>query len=651
MRPSRAAPAILVSVALAALIWAPAASAHARLVGTSPATGSTVKKQPREVTFNFDGPVGGTEGAVRVYDSEGKEVDDGEVEHPGGRGPWLGVGLEPGLPDGTYTATYRVISADTHIAYGGLTFNLGHASAGGGAGIAGLIGEDESGHVTTVAFGVVRFLDYLTIALMIGGLAFLAFAWRPRPGAPGAAEAADAFRGRAVPLLAATVVLGIVVSLLGILLQGADAAGLSLWGSLKGSIVEDTLGSRFGTVWLLRAIDWALLGLLLVAYLKVPRVRRWLVPLLALGATYLASTPAFAGHASIESPIAVMFPSDLIHVAASSAWVGGVAFLLVPLPAAARRLEGPERTRLLVGTLSRFSPIALGAVVAIAVTGVIQAYIDVRGVHALLTTTYGLLVLAKTCLLLVLIGLGWLNRDRIIPALRKLADRLAGPGSLGVKARRSLRAEFLLMLAVFGVTAVLVAYAPPSDAPPGPFSTTTRFGPTELELTVEPAAVGLNQMHISLTDSKDGRPFARTKELTIEASLPAKQIGPLKLRTERVGPGEFSVAGAQLTPGGAWELELTDRVSAFDEFAKRVTVPIASRPEISRQSAIHGRRPAYGTRGGRQPLVRQDAAIDGEPRRRGAADPGHDADADHGEVAVDGPPRGGGHPADRAALR
>jgi copper transport protein len=71
-------------VFVAALIGAPAALAHARLEGTVPETGSTVKVQPSEVIFKFDQPVGGTDGAVRVYDSEGNEVDDGDVEHPGG---------------------------------------------------------------------------------------------------------------------------------------------------------------------------------------------------------------------------------------------------------------------------------------------------------------------------------------------------------------------------------------------------------------------------------------------------------------------------------------------------------------------------------------------------------------------------------------
>jgi copper transport protein len=577
-RTSGVATLVVLLVFVAALVWAPAALAHAMLVGTTPETGSTVHRQPAEVTFKFDQPVGGTDGAVRVYNSAGDEVDDGNVSHPGGRQPWLGVGLEPNLPDGTYTATYRVISADTHIVYGGLVFNLGHASTNGGVSVAKLTGKEETGEVTKLGIGVVRFLDYLTIALMVGGLVFLAFAWRPgfgetRRDEPRWDAAADAFRRRAVSLLAFAVALGIVVSLLGILLQGANAAGVSLWGSLKSSIVEDTLDSRFGTVWLLRAVDWAALGALLLLYVKAPQTRRWLTVPAAIGCAYLASTPAFAGHASVESPIAVMFPSDFIHVLAGSVWVGGVAFLLLALPVATSQLEPPERTRVLLATLARFSPIALGAVVAIAVTGLVQAYIDIRRVADLFDTTYGLLVLAKMVLLVVLIGFGWVNRDRIIPRLRRLVEVAVAPGSVGVLAHRSLRGELVLMLVVFGVTAALISYAPPIDAGTGPFSTDTSLGPAELELSVEPAEVGLNQIRLDLI-AKDGSQFTKTKELTINASLPDKEIGPLKLQVKEAGPGRFAVSGAQLTPSGTWDLEITDRVSAFDEFAKKISVPI-----------------------------------------------------------------------------
>ncbi len=63
-------------------------------------------------------------------------------------------------------------------------------------------------------------------------------------------------------------------------------------------------------------------------------------------------------------------------------------------------MPAPQRSRLLLAMLARFSPMALTAVIVIAVTGVVQAYIDVRSVHALCRTTYGALIIVKIPLLL-----------------------------------------------------------------------------------------------------------------------------------------------------------------------------------------------------------------------------------------------------------
>jgi len=576
----KALPALALAL-LGLLASAPAAYAHAQLLGTSPASGATVKVQPREVIFEFNQDVGGTLGAVRVYDAQGNEVDDLDVTHPDGDEHWMGVGLKPGLPDGTYTGTYRVISADTHIVYGGLVFNIGHAGAAPKFTVAGLIGRNRSGRVTTISFGVVRALNYLTLALMVGGLVFLFLVWMPGFAAvvgpePRWSQAADAFAARIGRLFAVAVALGVLVSVLGVLLQGAGAAGVSLWVSLKGSIVENTLESRFGEVWGARAIDWILLGALLLAARPLGRRRPpcAILALLALGALYLAMTPALAGHASIESPTAVFFPSDVLHVLAGSVWVGGIACLLLALPSATRPLEGPERSRLLLAALARFSPIALGAVVTIAVTGVIQAYIDVRSLHGLLHTTYGALILVKVALLLVLIGLGWVNRERVIPMLEHLVGEGRAPGGVGALARRTMRGELALMVTVFGVTAALISYAPSIDAATGPFSTNTTIGPAELEMTVEPARVGLNTIHLYLIDARDGSQFTATKELTATAELPAKGIGPLPLQPNLSGPGHYTFNSAELSPGGTWDIEITDRVSEFEQFSKIVKVPI-----------------------------------------------------------------------------
>jgi copper transport protein len=592
---------ILLLLCLTVLVHAGNAFAHAQLLATSPQSGATVAAQPAEVIFKFNEAIGGTLGAVRVYDAQGREVDDLDVSHPQGQQHWMGVGLKPHLPDGTYTATYRVISADTHIVYGGLVFNLGHAGAQPKYTVAGLIGRNESGEVTRIAFGVVRALDYLSLALMLGGLAFAFWSWGPGLAAAADAEprwedASRVFVRRLSRLLALAVILGVAVSVLGVLLQGASAAGVSLWSSLNGTILKDTLESRFGRVWSLRALDWLALGGLLLLAAKglrravIPTLRpassgqdrgeltapapRWLLVLLAIGAAYLAITPALAGHASVQSPTGVFFPVDVLHVLAASVWVGGIACLLLALPAATRRLQGAERSRLLLANLARFSRMALGAVLVIAATGVVQAYIDVRSLHSLLHSAYGTLILIKTALLLVLIGFGWVNRRSVIPALERIVAATRAPGSVGVLARRSLRGELALMLCVFGVTAALVSYAPPIDAASGPFSINTTLGPTELEMTVEPAKVGLNTAHLYLINGKDGTQFIGSKELTVTATLPSKGIGPLPLQANLAGPGHYTLSSAALSPGGTWEIQITDRVSEFDEYTRTVKVPI-----------------------------------------------------------------------------
>jgi len=562
---------------LVALVSAPSAFAHAQLLGTSPESGSTVASQPGEVIFKYNQNVGGTLGAVRVYNARGEEVDNLDVSHPGGQEHWMGVGLKPGLPDGTYTATYRVVSADTHIVYGGLVFNIGHAGAAPTVTVAGLIGRNKSGKVTEVAFGLVRGLDYLSIALLLGGLAFLIVAWLPGLAAVAGPEpewrlAARMFSRRMRWLLFAAILLGFFVSVLGILLQGASAAGVSLWSSLKGTVLENTLESRFGKVWGLRAIDWLALAILLTAGRAL--ARRWMLVPIAVCAAYLASTPALSGHASIQSPTGVFFPSDVLHVLAASVWVGGIACLLLALPAATRQLAGAQRSRLLLATLVRFSPMALAAVIVIAVTGVVQAYIDVRSFNALFHSTYGALIIVKIILLLCLICLGWVNRERVIPALGRIVGAGEPPGERGVLARRTMRGELALMLSVFGVTAALITYAPPIDAASGPFSTNTTLGPAELEMTVEPAKVGANTIHIYLINANTGTQFTATKEFVARALLPAKGIGPLPLQATPAGPGHYILSSAVLSPGGTWDIELTDRVSEFESFTRTVKVPI-----------------------------------------------------------------------------
>ena len=75
----------------------------------------------------------------------------------------------------------------------------------------------------------------------------------------------------------------------------------------------------------------------------------------------------------------------------------------------------------------------------------------------------------------------------------------------------------LLIVAVLAVTGALTGYAPPTaaTAASGPVNATQRIGPLDLQMTVDPARVGPNQVHLYLLNAKDGAPFTGTKELTV----------------------------------------------------------------------------------------------------------------------------------------
>ena len=99
------------------------------------------------MSLRFSEPVEAEFGSVRVFDSRGREVQDGRAFHPGGRGAEVAVRLRGGLADDGYTVTYRVISADSHPVSGGFVFVAGDGVAPATP-VADLLGDDRAGPVT-----------------------------------------------------------------------------------------------------------------------------------------------------------------------------------------------------------------------------------------------------------------------------------------------------------------------------------------------------------------------------------------------------------------------------------------------------------------------------------------------------------------------
>ena len=484
-------------VVLLFLAFPQAAAAHAVLVATTPERGAQVDTAPQRVAFRFDESVEAGFGAVRVFDSSGERVDEGELLRLGGDSKTVGVALQDDLPEGSYTATYRVVSADSHPVSGGFVFTVGEGGPAPAASVADLIDEGDAGTATSVAFGAVRVLAYLAIGLAVGGVIFLAAVWLPGIRAASGArpeweDASSAFARRFGRLAVATVGLGLVTTALGIVLQGANAAGTSFWSALDPTVIGDVLGTRFGTVWGLRLFDWLLLGvvaLVAVAGARLPVLRPAslgaaglaagrlatapVLAVLALLLGFLVLSPGLSGHASVTNPEFVVMSSDALHVLAMSAWVGGLASLLVALPAATRRLEAPDRTRLLAACVRRFSPLALASVATLLATGTYQSILYLESIGDLTSSAFGRAILIKIVLIVALIALGALNMRRNKPDLDRLATEGAPPGGAGRLLRRAVQTEVALIAVVLAVTAALTSYPPPGAEATGPFSAST----------------------------------------------------------------------------------------------------------------------------------------------------------------------------------
>ncbi len=580
------------ALALAALALLPAtAGAHALLKSTTPERGARLDAAPGQVSLRFSEPVEAEFGAVRVFDSEGREVQTGRTFHPEGRGAEVAVRLRDGLGEDGYTVTYRVISADSHPVSGGFVFVVGDAPAPSTT-VGELLGDDDTGAVIGTAFGVTRAVQFGAIALGLGAVIFTLLCWLPGLRATAGAgagwqAASNAFSARLRAVLLASAAAGALSAALAIVLQGAVAGGTGIGEALSADVIGDVLGTRFGVFWALGFAAWVAVGVLAAAPRPVPvlrpaavgatglalprttRLAALAVPLLAL-----AALPALGGHASVQSPVALLTPANVLHVIAMSAWLGGVAVLVFVLRAATARLEAAERTRLLAAVVARFSTLAGVAIAVLLASGIVQGLVEVRTVPNLVETAFGRAVLVKIVLFTGIVALGWINRRRLVPALNRAALDGEPPGRAGLLLRRTLRVELLLGVAALAATGALAGYAPSVAEGQGPFSASADIGPARLEMTVDPARVGPNEMHVYLFDRRTGAQWDETLEMTATAEMPERGIEPIELEVTKAGPGHFLMSGATFGVKGDWQVEIASRVSDFDEFRTNVTVPI-----------------------------------------------------------------------------
>ncbi|MEU9520212.1 copper resistance protein CopC [Streptomyces sp. NPDC048224] len=402
---------LLLAAACALLAGAGPVSAHAALTGSDPREGAVVDRAPAQVSLTFSESVSMDDDSLRVLDPKGKRVDDGKPAGTGGT--TYSVKLHAGLPDGTYTVSYQVVSADSHPVAGAYTFSVGAPSDTSVS----VSGQEAGGGFVGGLYGVGRYVSYAAFAVLVGGAAFVLACW---PRGSGARVLQRLVVSGWLALTAATLLL--------LLLRGsytgsgkvADVFDLSL----VGEVLQTKAGAALVSRLMLLAAAALFIAVLFGAYDKrEDEERRDLTFGLAIGgsvvAAGLAATWAMSEHASVGLQAGLAMPVDVVHLIAVATWLGGLTALLVAL------YRGPADTPVPADAVRRFSRVAFGSVVALVATGTYQSWRQLGSWTAFTDTRYGQLLLVKIGLVAVLVGVAYFSR-RWTAQLAQSATALPG---------------------------------------------------------------------------------------------------------------------------------------------------------------------------------------------------------------------------------
>ena len=389
----------LVVVCLLALAAPAAALAHASIRGEWPAYRERLNYSPRHIIIRFDQSVEVLPAAIRVLDSRGRDL----------AGPAHAItrGLEapvPVLPRGPYTVRWKALSTDGHIVNGVYTFGV-HVRAP-------LVTDAVGAQGPTTTEHIVRWLYFLGLALLVGGLGFELLVHRVSD------------RRRFWIVVGVGAVVTLEVGITAFLLRAEDALQLPFTAFLYGDLSPIAGGTRFGEAFIAMELGFAFVtALVFLAWLTGRRRFLWAAFGLGLG---LGSGLSLSGHSSATVAQSV---ADWLHLSAATLWIGG----LVQLAFVARNADA----------FRRFSRLATTCVAVLILAGTYLSIERFPVLHDLWRTHYGHILLVK--LALVSCALCW----------GALHNRL------GRSIRGSLWAESAVAMAVLLVAAVLVDSKPP----------------------------------------------------------------------------------------------------------------------------------------------------------------------------------------------
>ncbi|MGW8959801.1 copper resistance CopC/CopD family protein [Paenibacillus sp. NPDC055715] len=542
--------------------------AHAFIIESNPTENQVLDKPPSQVTITFNENLQSAFMSMKVTDETGKRVDTGKALLNPEHEDTMEIKLIRGMKNGIYTVSWRALSADGHPVNGVIPFQVGSGSK---AYTDPAAATSEGSGASRLDLIAIRWLLYIGLSLLLGALCFRLFIL---PGTDQSKDTSerqkhDQQTGITLPRWSALLWSGYGITSVAILislpLQTSWDAGVSIGEGFSPPILGEALQfTGAGQIWFIQMILVLLLSVALIYALdhsisnRQHRLWGYGSVIMTLG---LMLSRAFTGHPAAAAHPAPAITSDFVHLAAAAFWVGSLAVMAVCLPVAGPELPKSERAVLRQASLRRFAGWGIAMVAALLATGIYGAVLYVPAPSMLLNTSYGLVLLGKAALLLVML------------AFAASQFRSARQAAAAKRAIGGLRIELSVGLLVMLLAAVLT-HLSPGQAPAVPFEETRTAGQYSISLAVSPNAVGSNEFKVTVRDNK-GATVQGIQQVTLtlvpddpdkapqEFVLPARQQQPFLTQELLTAEGTWAVQVHALTASlDAVDAEFTLHVSA-----------------------------------------------------------------------------------------
>ncbi|HXF64953.1 MAG TPA: copper resistance protein CopC [Caldilineaceae bacterium] len=571
---------------------------HAALERSEPAANAQLAAVPAEIRLWFTEPLEPQFSGFELRDASGAPAAPA-VGRTDPADPYQLV-MQPGpLPDGLYTVVWwNTSAADGHHTEGSFPFTIGAPPAATIPFTTTLpvAAAGPSAETIPLPNMLARWLNFASLALAVGGLAFLGLVWRPAVAQP-----LPPVERRMMRVVWSGWLLAGGSALLLLAAQTATMANLSLREVMSGGALLDVLtGARFGLLWSARMALWlCMAALLLLAH------RYTLAYWGALASASLMLLPtSLYSHAAAAQDAAASILADWVHLLLTTLWLGGLVQLFVVVPAIRR--AAPQPAPLLARVVGAFSNYARLAVIGLAITGLYAAWLHAGSVEALLTTQYGRLLLVKLMLLVPLLAVAGVNLvwtyRRLLAGQEIWAGRLRGlvGGELALAATILLaagamtsispaRAELAQRAAAEAAAEAAAAAAAALAPEPTPIEAMQMADDLHIHLAISPGWVGENTFRVTLT-TLAGEPVDDASLIRLRFEHQTQNLGRSELRitggdTEGDG-GVYTVRGANLSAPGDWQIRMTiQRPDQFDsvvDFTPHVELaPTPALPAVS----------------------------------------------------------------------